>query len=391
MSVQRRPAQGMPKGGGKPKWVVRYRDPSGREHSKSFTYAEYKKPEKAAKDFDAEQAQNLTRGTWIDPARQKTTLRTLTQAWIDAADKPETRTTRQSLLVSLGPWADWPVSEMSAAEILKWRRKLLDGRDWLPAPAKGKRDMRKLSPSTTANTVGQLMTVLKAAHEEGLIAKMPVVKVPKGAPLRSVSREDLLSVEDVQRIATAANSKKGRNPARPWMRSMILVAAGTGMRVSELCALRVEDIGIGVVRVRRQMGRGSEVVPTKSEKSVRDIPVAEWVTTELTGWALDHPNDDGWVWTRADGEPHDRNSATHALARVVKHYGGRKITWHDFRHFFASALIHSGVPVPAVQQAMGHASPSTTLEVYSHIWPGSDDLVRTAGSGMSAVRDICGI
>lgn len=391
MSVQRRPKTGNPAGGGRPKWVVRYRDPSGREHSRTFTYNDYKRPEKAAKDFDAEQSRNLAQRTWIDPARQKTTLRTLTQAWIDAADKPETRTTRQSLLVSLGPWADWPVSEMTAAEILKWRRKLLDGRDWLPAPKKGARDLRKLSPATTANTVGQLMTVLKAAHEEGLIAKMPVVKVPKGAPLRAVSRGNLLTIEDVQRIATAANAAHGRLNARPWLRSMILVAAGTGLRVSELCALRVEDIGVGVVRVRRQMGRGCVPMAPKSEKSVRDVPVAEWVTTELTGWALDHPGASGWVWTREDGRPHDRNSATHALARLVKHYGGRRLTFHDFRHFFASALIHSGVPVPAVQQAMGHASPSTTLEVYSHIWPGSDDLVRTAGSGVSAVRDECGI
>ncbi|MDN6707325.1 site-specific integrase [Corynebacterium glyciniphilum] len=388
MSVQRRPKTGDP-AKGRPKWVVRYRDPSGREHSKTFTYDEYKRPEKAAKDFDAEQARNLARGTWIDPARQKTTLRTLTQAWIDAADKPETRTTRQSLLVSLGPWADWPVSEMSAAEILKWRRKLLEGRDWLPAPKKGTRDLRKLSPSTTANTVGQLMTVLKAAYEEGLIPKVPVVKVSKGAPLPRGSSIGRGRAEDCH--CREREARTYRIPARPWMRSMILVAAGTGMRVSELCALRAEDIGIGDVRVRRQMGRGGEVVPTKSEKSVRDIPVADWVTTELTGWALDHPNDGGWVWTRDDGRPHDRNSATHALARVVRHYGGRKVTWHDFRHFFASALIHSGVPVPAVQQAMGHASPSTTLEVYSHIWPGSDDLVRTAGSGMIAVRDICGI
>lgn len=72
----------------------------------------------------------------------------------------------------------------------------------------------------------------------------------------------------------------------------------------------------------------------------------------------------------------------------MKQYGGRPLTFHDFRHFFASALIHSGVPVPAVQQAIGHASPSTTLKVYSHIWPGSDGLVRTAGSGVSAVRDM---
>jgi integrase len=373
VSIQRRPPKGQKlEKGEKPIWIVRYRDPSGHQHSKSFHR------EKDAKDFDANQTRAVNTGTWLDPTTRKTTLRELTQAWIDTADKQETRTTRQSLLVSLGPWADWPAIDMTSAEILKWRRKLLDGRDWIPAPKKGQRDMRPLSPSTTANTVGQLMTVLKQAEEQGIIPKVPIVKVPKGAPLRAVSREDLLTVRDVQAIAAASPD---------WMRSMILVAAGTGLRVSEVCALRVEDIGTDVVRVRRQMGRKGKTIPPKSEKSIRDVPVAGWVMEEITSWLLDHPDQDGWVWVRKSGRPHDRNSATHALRAVVARYGGRKLTWHDFRHFFASALIHSGVPVPAVQKAMGHASPSTTLEVYAHVWPNSDELVRSAGATVSAVRD----
>lgn len=371
MSIQRRPKTGKD-AQGRVRWIVRYTDPSGREHSKTFP------TQTEAKTFDADQATHLARGTWLDPTTQKTTLRTLTQAWVDAADKAETRTTRKSLLVSLGPWADYPAASMTATEILRWRRKLLDGRDWIKPPSKGSRDMRALSPATAANTVGQLMTVLKLAHEQGIIAKVPVVKVPKGAPLRAVSREDLLTVAQVREISAAAPE---------WMRSMIHVAAGTGLRVSELCALRVEDIGTDVVRVRRQMGRGGGTTPPKSEKSVRDVPVAAWVMEEITAWLLDHPGQDGWVWVRKSGLPHDRNSTNHALASVVKRHGGRRVTWHDFRHFYASALIHAGVPVPAVQKAMGHASPSTTLEIYAHVWPNSDDLVRSAGAGLSLVRD----
>jgi integrase len=43
--------------------------------------------------------------------------------------------------------------------------------------------------------------------------------------------------------------------------------------------------------------------------------------------------------------------------------------FHDLRHGFASALITAGCSVTAVQRALGHASASTTLDVYSHLWP----------------------
>lgn len=60
MSVQRRPKTGRPKGGGKPKWIVRYRSPSGREHSKTFpTRAE-------AVAYDEEQSRLLRRREWVD-------------------------------------------------------------------------------------------------------------------------------------------------------------------------------------------------------------------------------------------------------------------------------------------------------------------------------------
>ena len=61
MSVQRRPRRENLAKGQRAKWGARYRDPSGREHSRTFTYVDYKKPEKAAKAYDDEQARLLRR------------------------------------------------------------------------------------------------------------------------------------------------------------------------------------------------------------------------------------------------------------------------------------------------------------------------------------------
>jgi integrase len=52
--------------------------------------------------------------------------------------------------------------------------------------------------------------------------------------------------------------------------------------------------------------------------------------------------------------------------------------FHDLRHAFASMLIAAGCSVKAVQNALGHASASTTLDLYAHIWPGDEDRIRQA-------------
>lgn len=366
---------------GKTRWIGRYRDAAGKERSKSFD------TQREAKAWVSEMERALRRNEWIDPVDAATTLRQVAQKWADEATNPETITTRRSLLISLGPLGDMPVAKIKTSDILAWRKKLLEGRDWLT-------DNSRLSEGTTANTVGQLMSVLKRAQEDRMILVVPTVKVAKSAPLRALSRQDLLTQKDVQQVASASITKKGRYIAKWWLRTMLLVAAGSGMRVAELCGLRVSDIDFlrHTITVSRQIGRGDEARPPKSAAGFRKIPVAKWVTEELSDWLRENPaGPDDYVWRRDDGRPHDRNSATHALASTVKTHELRRITFHDFRHFYASALIAGGAAVNSVQSALGHASAAVTMEVYSHLWPGQEDLARGALAGLSGVRDFCGI
>ncbi|QGU07163.1 hypothetical protein COCCU_06095 [Corynebacterium occultum] len=82
MAVQRRPKKGSPQDKGqKPIWIVRYRDPSGKEHSKSFP------TEKAAKAYDAQQVEAIARGTWLDPSLGKTTGREIYEGWMHSAPR----------------------------------------------------------------------------------------------------------------------------------------------------------------------------------------------------------------------------------------------------------------------------------------------------------------
>ncbi len=58
------------------------------------------------------------------------------------------------------------------------------------------------------------------------------------------------------------------------------------------------------------------------------------------------------------------------------------IRLHDLRHFYASGLIAAGCDVVTVQRALGHASATTTLRTYAHLWPTAEDRTRAAAADL---------
>ncbi len=57
---------------------------------------------------------------------------------------------------------------------------------------------------------------------------------------------------------------------------------------------------------------------------------------------------------------------------------------HDLRHYFAGGLIAATCDVVTVQRTIGHASATTTLSTYAHLWPTAEDKTRAATSEMAA-------
>ena len=72
------------------------------------------------------------------------------------------------------------------------------------------------------------------------------------------------------------------------------------------------------------------------------------------------------LFTSWNGEPMNPSTPDYFLRRLCKRRGLRVVTIHSFRHFNASVLINSGVDVVTVQTALGHSTPATTLNIYSH-------------------------
>src|SRR5262249_29138219 len=76
----------------------------------------------------------------------------------------------------------------------------------------------------------------------------------------------------------------------------------------------------------------------------------------------------GYVFLDLDQQPFDYHRMERRLKKSCVGAGLRKIGWHTLRHTFASHLAMRGVPIPAVQQLLGHSNITTTMR-YAHLAP----------------------
>jgi len=80
--------------------------------------------------------------------------------------------------------------------------------------------------------------------------------------------------------------------------------------------------------------------------------------------------EDGFVFTRQDGEPLDPNLVSRSFGKMIKNAGLSHIRLHDLRHTHATMMLEAGVHPKVVSERLGHASISITLDTYSHVLPG---------------------
>ena len=165
-----------------------------------------------------------------------------------------------------------------------------------------------------------------------------------------------------------------------------MFAAGTGLRQGECFGLTVDRVDFlrRQVRVDRQLVAVSAGVPTfgppKRDAAFRTVPLPEFVTTALAQHLQQFPpGPHNLVFTKSKGLPLRRSTFGDTWRPLVAEAAVPEgTTFHDLRHFYASLLIAHGCSVKAVQRRLGHQSAVETLDIYSHLWPDSDDQTRAA-------------
>lgn len=90
---------------------------------------------------------------------------------------------------------------------------------------------------------------------------------------------------------------------------------------------------------------------------------------------------DRWMFPGQGDNPLHQNSVGYQW-RKTRMTVGVDYDLHNLRHFYASGLIHENCDVVTVQRALGHKSPTVTLNTYAHLWPNANERTRKAAANL---------
>jgi site-specific recombinase XerD len=197
-------------------------------------------------------------------------------------------------------------------------------------------------------TYRQILAALKFLYTVTLGRAWEVERIP--FPKRRRRLPEVLSAEDVAALLGAIRSLR--------YRAMLMAVYGGGLRISEACRLRAEDIDSKrmVVRVRNGKG-GKDRYTVLSQRLLEVLRVY---------WRAARPRE--WLFPGKTREGHICDSTVRAVFRQAREAAGigAECTPHTLRHSFATHLLDAGTELVIIQALLGHRSIRTT-SIYTHV------------------------
>ena len=235
---------------------------------------------------------------------------------------------------------------------------------------------RGLAATTITGALVPLGRIFALALRRGYINEIPLRRLEASERPRLQRREQrVLNHDQIGRLLAAS---------LPAYRPLLATALYSGMRLSELLGLTWAelDLGEGLIQVRYQLSRARKDKPArrvrlKTAAAVREIPLLPQLGALLKQHKLasPHSRDSDYVFSTALGTPLGaRNVERRGLGRAADGAALNpdelpRLRVHDLRHTFASHLIVDlKLDVAQVSQILGHARPSITLDVYTHLF-----------------------
>lgn len=190
---------------------------------------------------------------------------------------------------------------------------------------------------------------------------------PERIELAKVSERslDLISPQELHRLMSAPDIA---TEAGLRDKAILELLFSTGLRVSELCSLSVEDV---------DLSRDEFSIRGKGDK-IRVVFLSDAAKSAIRGYlkARKDMNDAMFIQygksaKRAEKSNKDLRLTPRSIQRIIKQYAAtagitRKVTPHVIRHSFATDLLSNGADLRSVQALLGHANIATT-QVYTHV------------------------
>ncbi len=249
-----------------------------------------------------------------------------------------------------------------------------------------------LSPKTVIRIHALISMILNEAVKDGIIISNPAERAR--LPKAEKHEAEFLEPSDLARVLSAADNEPSN------IRLFIYLLAASGGRRGEILGLRWENINFEFNQIHFEQtvlykkNRGTYIDTPKNEKSNRFLRIPpemmnmlreykkEWENfRDICGTAFPQkiklPNGSGelleleadfiFIQKKSIGYPMHPDTANNWLRKLSEKNGLKPLHPHMFRHSAASTLIYAGMDVVSVAGYLGHTTPTTTQNIYSHL------------------------
>jgi integrase len=251
------------------------------------------------------------------------------------------------------------------------------------SPDTGKRNSIAMT-RRVFRTLGQILSlgVRRGKVTQNWAREVETPKARKRAKKELKAGRDFPTKEEMQAILDAARNNRRAYP-------LILTAAHTGLRVSEILGLRWENVDFDAaeIHVVERLDRFGEHGNPKSEDSNRTLPIPPTLLQALREWKLACPKGE-LVFPNSTGRPEFQGNVWRRVLLPVQERAGVardgkvKYGMHAFRHYFCTMLIDAGAAPKRIQKMMGHSTLAMTMDTYGGLFKDgklADLVARTFG------------
>jgi integrase/recombinase XerD len=272
--------------------------------------------------------------------------RFLDAVWMERGLSPNTLAAYRADLVALSRW-------LAHRNIVLARTGRADLLAFIAARAAG-----GSRPRSTARQLSSFRRFFRYLMRDGVVREDPTAQIAMPRIGRSLPKS--LTEAEVESLLTAPTVS---DPLGNRDRTMLEVLYATGLRVSELVSLRVDQVNMtqGVLRV---LGKGNRerLIPL-GEEAVRWL--GTFVGSPRAEILLDRSTD--YLFPTRRGDRMTRQAFWHIIKRYARKAGvNRDLSPHTLRHAFATHLLNHGADLRVVQMLLGHSDLSTT-QIYTHV------------------------
>jgi integrase len=233
-----------------------------------------------------------------------------------------------------------------------------------------------LSNTTVRHHITFLHSILETAVKWQLLIRNPVDSVTMPKIVKHEMK--ILDEQEAERILLEVQDTK--------YYPIFNLALYTGVRQSELLALQWSDVDLlmaelSVSKSSHWLNTGEYIIKsTKTAKSNRRIALSP-DTCIMLRQHLENEMDkcsksgikftnDRLLFCEWDGKPLNPDTVTRHWKRIIARLNYPHIRFHDLRHTHASWMLKKGISPKVIQERLGHATITTTLDIYSHVTPG---------------------